>query len=208
MISCRMWCKTTHLLHPVCSGVASNSFRRNPSLGPRQTQGLRTDIGLPPPSRQYVYNVHFDNSPHDVASCFRKATFCVSNLIGVTWIALLAVARWFHANDNPNIREKDFQLQACKESIKSMESRHLRTKVCDVVNKEDMLPLFNRFGDLCIRSWFGIGENLAVDVLLGTSFINQAKKRCSLQNTKSSLGPRRQRRLFPRRGRWFQRSKD
>lgn len=45
------------------------------------------------------------------------------------------------------------------------------------MNVEGRHPLFVRTGYLRVRAWFGIFENLAVDVLLGALFIDQCKWR-------------------------------
>lgn len=42
----------------------------------------------------------------------------------------------------------------------------------EVMNIEGIMLLLKHIAILRVRVWFGIVENLAVDVLLGTSFIN------------------------------------
>lgn len=56
--------------------------------------------------------------------------------------------------------------------MKPIKSPQLRTANCKVVSGEFILPLFVRMGDLCVYAWFGVIRNLAVDVVLGTSFID------------------------------------
>lgn len=50
-------------------------------------------------------------------------------------------------------------------------SLSLRTTKNPAVQTDNIIPMFVRIGDLPVRAWFGVIENLAVDVLLGTSFI-------------------------------------
>lgn len=45
-----------------------------------------------------------------------------------------------------------------------------------VVSIEGIVSPFVPRGDLHLRAWFGLVANLAVDVLLGTSFINRCIK--------------------------------
>lgn len=41
-----------------------------------------------------------------------------------------------------------------------------------VVNIKDIVPLFMYMGNLRVHLWFGILQNLALDLLLGTSVID------------------------------------
>lgn len=52
----------------------------------------KTNINLPPPTRLYASNTHFDGGPRDVASSFHKQTYRVKILIDVPSNALLTVA--------------------------------------------------------------------------------------------------------------------
>lgn len=55
------------------------------------------------------------------------------------------------------------------------------------VNIEDIVLFLFHIGDQRVRAWFGIAENLAVDVLPGMSFIGQCIRGIFPQKTKSSL---------------------
>lgn len=35
----------------------------------------KTNIRVPPPPQPYIFNIHFDDVPHDVMSFFRKAAY-------------------------------------------------------------------------------------------------------------------------------------
>lgn len=65
--------------------------------------------------------------------------------------------------------------------MKTIKSQPLRTANCEVVSMEGIGPLFVRIGDLHMHALFGVVENLAVDMILGTSFID-----CSVRGLFSS----------------------
>lgn len=49
----------------------------------------------------------------------------------------------------------------------------LRKANCEVAKVEGSVPLFVRTGDIHVLAWFGVVENIEVDELLGTLFIDQ-----------------------------------
>lgn len=53
-----------------------------------------------------------------------------------------------------------------------MKSSQLQTAHCEAENIEDIVPLFIRSNDLCVRIRFGIVEILSINVLLGTSLMD------------------------------------
>lgn len=64
-----------------------------------------------------------------------------------------------------------------KEVFEKIISPRLRTANGKVVSVEGIMHLYVRMGDLRVRSWFGVVENLVIDVLLGTSFMYRCIRR-------------------------------
>lgn len=69
----------------------------------------------------------------------------------------------------------------------------------EIVSVEVIVPLYVRIGYLKIGAWFGIIENLAVDKLLGTSFIDRCNAAYYQLNKNSSLEVRDRWGLFRRK---------
>lgn len=72
---------------------------------------------------------------------------------------------------SPNLIKKEFLPPRWNESFKLIKSFVLRTVNRKVLNIEVIVPFFLYIGDGCVRAWFGDVKNLAVDLLLGWSFI-------------------------------------
>lgn len=114
----------------------------------------------------------FDGGLHDVASVFCKATFSLKISVGVSSSTLLTVARLPILGATPNLVNKFFVLQAWKDSIKPIELVQQRKANRKVVNIEGIVALFIGMGNLHVRPWVGRVGNVAVDIVLRTSFIN------------------------------------
>lgn len=74
---------------------------------------------------------------------------------------------------SPKLVSKDFLPTAWRESVESSKLPKLWTANCEVVTIKSIGPLLIGFGYLSVRTWFGIVENLAVDDMLGASFIDR-----------------------------------
>lgn len=133
----------------------------------------KTIIRTPPQTGQVVFNVQFDDSPRDLAFFFRKATYCFKSLKTVTSNTLLIMPRLLDLSVSYNFTNNDFLLQERKDAIKSIKSSQLQTANCKVVNIVGIVKSLIRTGDRLGCAWVVIFENLAVDVMLGTSFIDQ-----------------------------------
>lgn len=75
-------------------------------------------------------------------------------------------------------------------------SLKLRVASRQVVNIEGIVPLFISIGDLRVGSWSAVLQNLAVDVMFVTSFIDNAYAAKSQLNTNSPFGKQPLWRLF------------
>lgn len=137
----------------------------------------KTNIRLSPPSGQYVFKVQFDDGSHDVASLFGKATYYVKISIGVIANALMKVKSLLDTGASPNLIKKDFLPQAWKDSMNSIKSRQLRTVKRKVVHIDGIVTLLICMDSLHVCAWIGTGENLVVNVLLGTQFIDLCIRR-------------------------------
>lgn len=186
MMSYCRWNKASNQYNPVHSAVTSQFFRRKSILRTRQTR-LRKNIQLPPRAAQYVYIVLFNNGPHDVSFFFCNPTHCVKNLIDAPSNASIVVAKLFDTGGGPSLINKDFLPLAWEDFIKSTRLPQMQTANCNVFNIESIWPLFTCIGDLCVRAWFRIVDNLAVDILLGTSFIDRCIQRTF--RTECEIGP-------------------
>lgn len=73
---------------------------------------------------------------------------------------------------SPNHINRSLWRLLCPDYNKLAESPNLRTATEQAVHVDSIIPMFLRIGDLRSRFWFEFVENLAFDVLLGTSFID------------------------------------
>lgn len=147
----------------------------------------KTNVQLPLPAIQYVFNVHFDNGQHDVASYLRKPTYRIKISMIATSRIILAVASLLDSGADLNLIYNDFLPPVWKQSIKSIKSTQLRTTNHEIVNLEGIVALFICICNLRRGAWFGTVENLTVDVLLGTPFIDQCLRR--IFHTNCKIGP-------------------
>lgn len=67
---------------PQCASVIF--FQVKTDWQNRINASAKTNIGLPLPTGPYVFNIHFKDGLHDVASFFRNATYGVKISIAVT----------------------------------------------------------------------------------------------------------------------------
>lgn len=87
-----------------------------------------------------------------MASCFRRATYRVNILIGVTSNSLLIGTNLLSTGVGPNVVNKDLLPPAWREPVKTIQSPQLRTATCIAVDKEGIVSLFIIIGDLRVRA--------------------------------------------------------
>lgn len=93
---------------------------------------------------------------------------------------MLSVSFLVDTSASLNLVNKDFLLPASRKSRNTFKSPLLCTASRKVVSVEGTVPLFVRMRDIHVRAWFGIVDNLAIDVLHGTSL-----NKCCTQGTLS-----------------------
>lgn len=128
-------------------------------------------IRLPGPTGPCDFKVYIEDGPYNVA-LFCNPTYRIKISICITSNGLLAVASLLDTDTSPSSIEMDILPPGWKESVRSIKSQQSQTGKSVVVNIEGLLLLFIRIGDLCVRAWFVIFKNLAVDVLFVSSFID------------------------------------
>lgn len=129
---------------------------------------------LPPSVVPYETDVQYDEKEsYVIASFFRKPTYRVRISVGVTSQSMMTVASLFDTGAGPNLVNKSFIPRNWHRYVEPIEQPQLRTATREHVNVEGVIPMFVRIGDLRVRAWFGVVENLAVDILVGTSFIDR-----------------------------------
>lgn len=85
----------------------------------------------------------------------------------------LTVVRLPHISAGLTLINSGFLQIARKLSAKLIKTPQLQTESGEFVNIEGIVPLFIRPGHLHLGALFGFVKNLAVDELLGTSFVYQ-----------------------------------
>lgn len=65
------------------------------------------------------------------------------------------------------------QQSLCTPGVTRQDFLKLRSANIQPVRSEGVIQLYLQTGDLDIRVWFRVVEDLAVDILLGTSFIDR-----------------------------------
>lgn len=99
-----------------------------------------------------MFNVLFDNGPHEADYFFRKPTFRVQILIGVTSNSLFTVEILLDKLVRPNLMDKEFLSRAWKESVKPNKAPQLRTVNYEIVNMNGFIPLFLDLEDVHLRA--------------------------------------------------------
>lgn len=131
----------------------------------------------PQPDAPYTVIVQWVDGPYDLTSFFRRATYRVQTSVVMSSNAMLTVESLFGTGPGPDLVNKDFLPPAWRESMESIKSATRRTVQRYVVSIEGTIPLFVHMGTLSVRASFGVVNNLALDVLLGTSFIARRPRR-------------------------------
>lgn len=72
----------------------------------------------------------------------------------------------------PDLLYKDSLPPAWRRSMKMIESPPFPIENCQIVTVEGIVPLIACMDDLTMCAWFKVVDNLAVEVLLGTLFID------------------------------------
>lgn len=149
-------------------------------------------MSVTPLQEPYLMVVLYEQGFHEVESLLLRPNHRLRIPVSNMSNALLTVECNLHTEAGPNSVNKHFLSRSWKESIKRIKVPLLRTANHNIVNVGDIVLLFAYIGDLRVCTWFGIVENLAVDFLLETSFINRCI--CGIFSTKkkSSLGIRGQ----------------
>lgn len=120
----------------------------------------------------YTMNVQWDYGSYDLASFFCNATYRIQTSVSISSKSMLTVARLVLTGISPNLVNKNFLPLVWRKSVKTIRSPPLHTLNCEVVSVDGIVPLFVHLGDLRVCTWFGVVDNLAVNLLLGTSFID------------------------------------
>lgn len=115
-----------------------------------------------------------DDDPHDVAPFFRKETYLsVSEFLLEFLQTPMFTVRSLVIGDtgtSPNVVNKDFLPWAWRKSTETIESQLFRTLNRKVESVEGIVPFLVCMCYLRVCTGFEKVENLAVDVVLGTSF--------------------------------------
>lgn len=117
--------------------------------------------------------VEFDIGSHDVASFFTKPTYQACLAVYITSRAMFVVTSLLDTGAGPNLVNNAFLPREWQRKVVSTPSPSLRTATRETVKVEGIVRTFVQIGDLRVRAWSGVVENLAVDILLGTSFIDR-----------------------------------
>lgn len=86
---------------------------------------------------------------------------------------MLTLAILVNIATGANLVNKDFLPPVWRKSMNTIKSPPLPTANCEVVSVELFMPHVVRKVYLCVPTWFEVVKNLAVNVLVGTSFINR-----------------------------------
>lgn len=103
----------------------------------------------------------------------QKSTYKIRLFYGVNAESMQTVQCLLDTEAELNLASKklvSFQWSNC---IKRGNTPRLRTAAQEPLYMEGTILLHNRLGDLWIRVWFGIVDNLVIDILFGTLFIDR-----------------------------------
>lgn len=119
----------------------------------------------------YAMSIEWYDCSHEVASSVCEVTCRVQIFVVLSSNAVHTMASLVHTGPNQNLVRKDSLPSSWRVSMNMIYSALWRTAKRQVVSIEAILPLFVRTSNPRVHGWFGVVKNLAVDVLLGTSFI-------------------------------------
>lgn len=100
--------------------------------------------------------------------------------------AIFTAESLLYTGDGLNLVSEEFLSHWRKEIVKLITLLSSREQNCEGFNFKSTGPLFVRICDLCVRTWLRVIKNMAVDVLLGKSFITSYKNRIFPLNRNSS----------------------
>lgn len=145
-----------HSTDPAIDMNRAPTFRPHPSVAPFKTDVQYDEEGI-----------------YGIPSFFRKLTYLVRITVGITSQAMMTVTRLLDSGSGPNLVSKSFLLHKSQKYVRPVKQPQLRTTNCEPVNLEGTVRMFVHIGNLHARVSFEVVENLAVDLLLGPSFIDR-----------------------------------
>lgn len=103
---------------------------------------------------------------------FRKRNYKVRVSIGANASVMKSVAAVLDTGAGQTLIDSRFIPSDWSNRIKMVRDPKLTGATSEKRNLTGFILLHIRLGDLRVRAWFGVVENFAVKVLLGTSFID------------------------------------
>lgn len=161
--------KQTHPSNAVRGGGASNLLRQRWFAEQDRPNAKRSSVGCRRPDSMYLRKI--SDCLHEVAYFILKLTYRFKILIRATANAVLPVTSLLDSDASPSILKNDFLPLAWKKSVTLIKWPQLRSASGGAVHKEGIVVLLICTGDPRNCAWFEIVENLALYVLLDTSFI-------------------------------------
>lgn len=107
-----------------------------------------------------------------VPSFFCKATYRIKKLTGATSNALFAMESLFDTGADRNLINKDSLPAGSKESVVSIQLLQLWMATQEIVSIQGVVPRLVCIWEWHVRFWIRAVEIFAVEVWLGTSFID------------------------------------
>lgn len=153
---------TTNISKPICS-------LRHDHIDNSPQNTLATKTRTIPSKFSYTVDIALRGEPQDVASFFHRPTYQVQISLGTQTDALRIVSCLLFTGERPNFVSKSFlSRQWCKQ-INPPDYPNLCTATKQTVHRR-LIPMIIRIDDLPVCAWFGVVENIAIDVLLSMPF--------------------------------------
>ena len=118
-----------------------------------------------------VTDLFFDTK--DIIALFQKRNYKIRISWGTKSNSLSPKTVVLDTGAGPNLVNRNDLPREWMKKIRLIRNVKLTSASRNAMNLVGVLPLFIRMGDLKVRVWFGVVENLAVPVLLGTSYIDR-----------------------------------
>lgn len=116
-------------------------------------------------------------------SLSRARTFIVEGTIGITSNIQIPALFSFHTGAGPNLILKQIVMPSLRNNIQRLIVSLLQTANKPPLDREEVLPLHEHIGDPEIRVRFGVVNDYAVDIIVGTSSMNQCVRRQNYHNS-------------------------
>ena len=123
--------------------------------------------------RPYSSTVAFEAEDNETINLFKSKNYKVSMSLGIRSYEMVPTISVMDTGAGPNLVDKRILPPSWLDRIRPSPVANLSAAANQPIPVEGIVNLHVRLGDLCVRVWFGVVDNLVAPCILGTAFQDQ-----------------------------------